>query len=560
MTMPPKISPVLAAPPPDQAARIAALDPQRSVLVQAPAGSGKTDLLTRRFLRLLAEVDDPKQIVAITFTKAAAAEMRHRILGELEKASTSSSPTESEGDFSMEALAVRALARSRERDWRLPDLASQLRISTIDSFCRDLAIQQPIFSGVGNSLQINERPADLYLRAARLTLAKLGHGGLTELSDAIRDLLLWRDNGWKELEGLLVEMLGQRDRWMHDFVLSQEPDWDVVRETLERPFANAVRGALDELAQLFSQVPGACNDAIELAQFTCCHGNELHRDLAERAEFPLGPYVDATALEDARSAYLCLANLTLNSDGEFRQRIDNRLGFPKEFVDEKLRLEEMIDNLSAVAGLEEALAGVRKLPPARYTEEDWKIVRASFILLRHAAAELRAVFAEAGTVDFVEVAQIARKVLRGEDQLPTDAALAVADDIRHLLVDEFQDTSRRQHEFVTSLIEAWPEHSGRTIFVVGDPMQSIYFFRDAEAELFRRVRERGFELTDGGSFPLGTAQLTSNFRTEPELVSRLNGAFAAVFAVDDGSGIEFVEAKPGANSECRYAEALRTSP
>ncbi len=246
MTMPPKISPVLAAPPPDQAARIAALDPQRSVLVQAPAGSGKTDLLTRRFLRLLAEVDDPKQIVAITFTKAAAAEMRHRILGELEKASTSSSPTESEGDFSMEALAVRALARSRERDWRLPDLASQLRISTIDSFCRDLAIQQPIFSGVGNSLQINERPADLYLRAARLTLAKLGHGGLTELSDAIRDLLLWRDNGWKELESLLVEMLGQRDRWMHDFVLSQEPDWDVVRETLERPFANAVRGALDE--------------------------------------------------------------------------------------------------------------------------------------------------------------------------------------------------------------------------------------------------------------------------------------------------------------------------
>lgn len=564
MTMPSKISPVLAAPPPDQAARIAALDPQHSVLVQAPAGSGKTDLLTRRFLRLLAEVDDPKQIVAITFTRAAAAEMRHRILGELETASTSSSSDQPADDFSMEALAVRALARSREHDWRLPDLASQLRISTIDSFCRDLAIQQPIFSGVGNNLQINERPADLYLRAARLTLAKLGHAGLTELSDAIRDLLLWRDNGWKELESLLVEMLGQRDRWMHDFVLRQEPDWDVVREALERPFANAVRGALDNLAQLFSQVPDAGNDAIELAQFTCCHGNELHRDLAERAEFPLGPYVDTTALEDARSAYLCLANLMLNTEGKFRQRIDNRLGFPKEYVDEKLRLEEMIENLSAVTGLEEALAGVKKLPPARYTEEDWKIVRASFILLRHAAAELRAVFAEAGTVDFVEVAQIARKVLRGEDQLPTDAALAVADDIRHLLVDEFQDTSRRQHEFVTSLIEAWPDHSGRTIFVVGDPMQSIYFFRDAEAELFRRVRERGFELTDGSSFPLTPAQLTSNFRTEPELVSRLNDAFAAVFSVDDGSGIEFVEAKPAlipsAGSQKRFELHLEFMP
>ena len=79
---------LLSAAPPDQSERNRALDPASSILVQAPAGSGKTDLLTRRFLRVLAEVDDPGgQIVAITFTKAAAAEMRHRILSELEKAS-----------------------------------------------------------------------------------------------------------------------------------------------------------------------------------------------------------------------------------------------------------------------------------------------------------------------------------------------------------------------------------------------------------------------------------------------------------------------------------------
>src|SRR6202035_1927362 len=113
-----------------------------------------------------------------------------------------------------------------------------------------------------------------------------------------------------------------------------------------------------------------------------------------------------------------------------------------------------------VPGLEEALAGVRKLPPARYSEEDWQIVRASFTLLRHAAGELKAVFAETGTVDFIEVAQIARDVLSGEDQFPSEAALAVADGIRHLLVDEFQDTSRRQHEFISALISAWPDRVG----------------------------------------------------------------------------------------------------
>ncbi len=67
-------------------------------------------------------------------------------------------------------------------------------------------------------------------------------------------------------------MLGQRDRWMHTFVLSQEPDWNEIREWLERPFANTVRAALDSLTPLLNQVPGACDEAIELAQFACTHG------------------------------------------------------------------------------------------------------------------------------------------------------------------------------------------------------------------------------------------------------------------------------------------------
>ena len=555
--MTPQNSSVLSAPPPDQAQRDAALDPHRSLLVQAPAGSGKTDLLTRRFLRLLAEVDDPGQIVAITFTRPAAAEMRHRILNELAKAAERSATRAVAEDSSMESLAARALAHSQARGWRLLDLSSQLRISTIDSFCRDLALQQPIFSGIGNNLEISDSPADLYRRAARLSLLRLGDPQFPELSDAIKDLLLWRDNSWKDLEDLLVKMLGQRDRWMLDFVLSRQQDWDSLRERLERPFANAVRAAIEQLEQLICEVPGACDEAHELAQFASVHAkNNRHGELAELAEFPHGPYEDSAALEGARSAYVGVAQLLLNNEGEFRERFDKTLGFPRECLDEKFRIQQLVVQLRAVPDLQEALVGIRALPPARYSEEDWNIIRACFLLLRHAAGELRAVFAEAGTVDFIEVAQTARNVLRGEDNLPSDAAQTVADDIRHLLVDEFQDTSRRQHEFITALIEAWPDPTGRTIFVVGDPMQSIYFFRDAEAELFRRVKERGFERSDGEAFPLRSVALTSNFRTAKNLVSETNNAFERVFAEPDGSGISFAPAEPARNESADSEKRL----
>jgi len=530
--------------PPDQPQREQALDPARSILVQAPAGSGKTDLLTRRFLCLLAEVEDPAQVVAITFTKAAAAEMRHRILSELEKAVTGGDAPSSTDVFSMDSLARRALKRSQALNWNLIDPPSQLRISTIDSFCRDLALQQPLLSCLGGGLDIAEQPEELYRRAARQTLENLDQVD-PALRAAIEALLLWRDNNWQEMEKLLVQMLAQRDRWMRDFVLDREPDPEELRQRLERPFAAAVQEALASVSQMLDQVPGAREEVLALARFACEQsGNALHCELAELAEFPAAPFADIEALEEARAAWLALASLLLTGGGTFRKSVDKRLGFPADHKREKAQLLELIRRLQAVPGLEAALSAVRALPPSRYSEDEWQIVRSCFTLLRHAAGQLKVVFAEAGRVDYTEVAQTALHVLNGEEGLPSDTALALADGIRHILVDEFQDTSRRQHELLAHLIAAWPDPSGRTCFVVGDPMQSIYFFRDADAELFPRVREAGLELPNAEPLLFDSVRLKANFRTAPPLVDQLNEVFEKVFAADDGSGVTFSSAEP----------------
>jgi hypothetical protein len=86
-----------------------------------------------------------------------------------------------------------------------------------------------------------------------------------------------------------------------------------------------------------------------------------------------------------------------------------------ESPSEKARITTLVNRLETIPYFEEKLHAARDLPPARYPEDDWQIVRACFTLLRRAAAELMVEFAEAGVVDFTEVSQMAQRVLKGED-------------------------------------------------------------------------------------------------------------------------------------------------
>jgi ATP-dependent helicase/nuclease subunit A len=145
-------------PPADQRERAQTLDTQQSFLVQAPAGSGKTELLTRRLLKLLAEVDEPEEILAITFTIAATAEMRARVLKALHGAEN---PASSDQDLEVAGLASAALANDKARGWNLLQQPQRLSILTIDAVCLTIAHETPLLSRLGGSLSPTDKPQPL---------------------------------------------------------------------------------------------------------------------------------------------------------------------------------------------------------------------------------------------------------------------------------------------------------------------------------------------------------------------------------------------------------------
>src|SRR5262249_30755801 len=139
----------------DQEARAQALDLHRSFIVQAPAGSGKTELLTQRYLALLARVRWPEEVVAITFTRKAASEMRSRILRALASARDGSLDA-SQLDRTTAELASAVLATDAAREWGLAENPARLRIQTIDALCCWLAVQMPLLSRLGGVPKLEE--------------------------------------------------------------------------------------------------------------------------------------------------------------------------------------------------------------------------------------------------------------------------------------------------------------------------------------------------------------------------------------------------------------------
>lgn len=525
----------------DRQARERALE-VASFIVEAPAGAGKTELLTQRYLRLLAVVDHPEEVLALTFTNKAATEMRDRILRSLETAASGVLPVEPHKQLTFR-LAGAALLRDGEQGWGLLDHPGRLRITTLDALCASLARQMPYLSRFGSQPAVSEDAAAHYATAARRTLEMVeSEGSDAEVVAAALDFM---DNNAGRLESLLIAMLGKRDQWL---AYTARIESGEMKAEVEAGFAGLIERDLRSVSDVLG---GRIQSLLmPLARFAAANVAGSFAVLLDWAE-PLRARIDDLARWQA------LAGLLLTGTGTLRKTVDKRCGFPadKPFAEQKKAMLELLADLRATPGVEAALGGLGSLPQPRLSDAEWATVACFSRLLRLVAGQLWLAFQEAGEVDFIEIAARAGLAL-GDDEAPTDLAQALDYRIRHLLVDEFQDTSPTQVDLLKQLMRGWMPDDGRTLFVVGDPMQSIYRFRKADVGLFLRVRERGI-----GDVRLEHLRLFRNNRSYPGIVDWVNAAFPGIFPAEDWPETGAVRyAESAATREARADSAVVVHP
>ena len=518
----------------DQAARDDALDLKRHILAVAPAGSGKTGLLVRRALRALAVCDEPEQVVCITFTRKAAAEIRHRMLDAIARAEQS--PPDDAFGAGMHADALAVLRRDRTQGWNLRSNPNRLRATTIDAFNQRLAGSLPMLSGLGGPVTLHQQPRALYERAVLAAFSRLDEAGLPdEDRTALLAIMAWANNRLDLLMSPLADLLSRRDQW-----LAHAANMRAVPTAEDAAVLQALVGArIAAAAEHFDADTAA-------TVCTCLNAAATEHDSMVWAA---GLQWPGTAL-DALPLWQGVARALLTGDPQssmsLRKTVNKNHGFPAgcahkaPFVAVLEELRERLDSEALIADLQEVLLLPAPKYPAAYADLRAQLARVLLLVY----AELRVIFGNQGEADFAELAHAAVAAASGE--FGADAIARTDAEIRHLLVDEMQDTSAAQLRLLEQLTQNWQPGDGRSLFLVGDPQQSIYGFRNAEVRLFMQLMGAPPRHTDArlGGLPLHVLHLQVNFRSESQLIGWYNQTFSQVFPEQPDADAGVVQATP----------------
>lgn len=505
---------------PDEAARLAALHPAESFVVSAPAGSGKTALLAARCLALLARGGhagspcDPRSILAVTFTEKAAVEMQDRVAGLLRRARDPSVRPEKPWDRYLFDLACEARRAHGNRP-EILDNPQVFRIGTFHSFCASVVRGWPAEAGVpaGVGVLAEERQETALKNAVLECLRDLG---TRPCGDPHRTILERRlaalGNRQEALARRLCALLRERDRLPDVWGLLGRGDLEAAESHLRGVLLDHVRERLAPAVEYFST-------RAALWESLCSSLGENPGPEARRlpAEVPGDRFEDLPA-------WIQVAGIFLTEKGTSRASISSRWGFPSDLS------EDLKGFIKATP--RDVAAPLAFLQRLGLDSGATTGVEALLDYLDLAAGSLAALAPHipGRGMDFLELELAASRALGGSDW-PSDPLIFYDAALRHILVDECQDLNPNQAGILGLLLEGWEPGDGRSLFLVGDPKQSIYRFRGSEISLFERIRSMGVPRTGSGAYaipPRNRLALSSNFRSDPALVQFSNDLFSQI--------------------------------
>lgn len=491
----------------DSPIRDEAVSPNDSYIVQAPAGSGKTALLVRRYLNLLTVVKQPEEILAITFTEKAAREMKSRVLKEL---------TLKDG------IAAQVHERSHRLHWDLELNPQRMKIQTIDSFAYGIVQRMPIECQLSLDYQSLEKSDDIYYEAAVEFFEQVLRKGVN--TEYATDILALFENNIDQAIDTFASMLSHRQNWI---------------KSVQRVLYAKRDGKSDEgiFAQLEATRNGYVGSVIETTRKSLPESlleqcKKLCRAVCKNLD---RSFHDFERTED----WALLANLFLTNSHSLRKVVNVNQGFPPKSVEKKQWIELATEIKDA--NLIEVFQRIQGIPEGTILPRHREAFDSLCLGLPSLIQKLNVIFQRRECIDFSELSFAAQRALE-RDEMPTELALALDYRISHILIDEYQDTSDAQFAFFERIMTTWNPDSGTSFFAVGDPMQSIYRFRNANLSLFQRTFKQ-----DILNLKLRPRTLNSNFRSIPSLVEFNNRVFQRVFGTDENADygqVAFAESVP----------------
>ncbi len=493
------------------------LDISKSFIVQAPAGSGKTTLLINRYLKLLTVVQAPENILVMTFTNKAVAELKQRLYFILSQVADNKLKADNHHIQQTYKLAKEVLLRSNKLSWHILDNVERLKITTIDGLSNSI-----VATSKHITISSNTRQQQAYHQSAEEVLKLIDD---SEYNADIVALLKYFDNNCTKFCQLIATMLAKRDQWLRytNIGITKDTNTNKLRQILTTTSNNIISQHLKNTISSFNEASlGFLPQLIAISP-----------KLSEDSKNFFLNASDTTA--NAIDYFIELKKLLLTQDGNIRVNI---LGFTKQKFPDEMQLIAEKRSLLQQSEFVQLLQEVELLPDDCLNDEDSQIIFHLARVLNLASAQLILKFKQYQELDFINIAMDSVYILNDEENV-NEFSLYLDNKIEHILVDEFQDTSYTQFELLRTLTKLWQVDSGRTIFLVGDPMQSIYKFRQAEVGLFLQTKQQGI-----GNISLNTITLNSNFRSRYALVNANNKLFSNIFPKQNSQTLGAISHSP----------------